>query len=58
MKDREGEKELVTPGEVLGKASELKAGRGAYIATDNKTVYASLTGFRSLIPPVPDSHDQ
>ncbi|XP_057476973.1 uncharacterized protein LOC130764686 isoform X2 [Actinidia eriantha] len=55
MREKE---ELVTPGEVLGKASELKAGRGAYVATHNNTVYASLTGRRSLNPPPPDSPDK
>ncbi|WMV25814.1 hypothetical protein MTR67_019199 [Solanum verrucosum] len=50
--------ELVTPGQVLGKASQLKAGKGAYVSTENGTVYASLTGFRSLIPPPSDSVDQ
>ncbi|KAK6911288.1 Exosome complex component CSL4, C-terminal [Dillenia turbinata] len=54
----EEEEEMVTPGEVLGKATELKAGRGAYVAPHNKTVYASLTGRRSLIPPPSDSSDQ
>ncbi|GFZ14391.1 hypothetical protein Acr_24g0005810 [Actinidia rufa] len=49
---------MVTPGEVLGKASELKAGRGAYVATHNNTVYASLTGRRSLNSPPPDSPDK
>ncbi|XAR65813.1 hypothetical protein NMG60_11011763 [Bertholletia excelsa] len=53
-----GEEELVTPGELLGKASELKAGRGAYVAPHNNLVYASVTGRRSLIPPSPDSSDQ
>ncbi|XP_058215638.1 uncharacterized protein LOC131326772 [Rhododendron vialii] len=61
MQERDGskeEEELVTPGEVLGKASELKAGRGAYVAPHGNTVYAALTGRRSLIPPPPDSSDQ
>ncbi|XP_010264801.1 PREDICTED: exosome complex component CSL4 [Nelumbo nucifera] len=53
----EGE-EMVTPGEVLGKASDVKAGRGAYLAPHNKTVYASLTGRRIVIPPSPASPDQ
>ncbi|KAK4366487.1 hypothetical protein RND71_014367 [Anisodus tanguticus] len=52
------EGELVTPGQVLGKASQLKAGKGAYVSTENDTVYASLTGFRSLVPPPSDSVDQ
>ncbi|KAJ9546024.1 hypothetical protein OSB04_025731 [Centaurea solstitialis] len=53
------EEEMVTPGEILGKASQLKAGRGAYIAPYNNTVYAALTGRRSLLPPSsPESPDQ
>ncbi|KAH7867532.1 hypothetical protein Vadar_034620 [Vaccinium darrowii] len=62
MQERVGgskeEEELVTPGEVLGKASELKAGRGAYVEPRDNTVYASLTGRRSLIPPPSGSSDQ
>lgn len=50
--------EWVTPGEVLGKASKFKAGRGAYVSPDNLTVYASLTGLRRIICPPPDSPDQ
>ncbi|XP_019246233.1 PREDICTED: exosome complex component CSL4 [Nicotiana attenuata] len=50
--------EAVTPGQVLGKASQLKAGKGAYVSTEHDTVYASLTGFRSLTPPPSDSLDQ
>ncbi|PSR92799.1 Exosome complex component like [Actinidia chinensis var. chinensis] len=57
MREKE-ELVMVTPGEVLGKASELKAGRGAYVATHNNTVYASLTGRRSLNPPPSDSPDK
>ncbi|CAJ1976296.1 unnamed protein product [Sphenostylis stenocarpa] len=49
---------MVTPGEVLGRSSDVKAGRGAYTALHNNTVYASLTGFRRTIPPPPDSPDQ
>lgn len=52
------ESTVVTPGEVLGKASELKAGKGAYISQHNNTVYASLTGLVSLIPSPPNSTDQ
>lgn len=52
------EKDLVTPGEVLGKASELIPGRGAYVAPHNNTVYASLTGRRVIIPPSLGSPDQ
>lgn len=60
MEEREGDKMVVTPGQVLGKEAELKAGRGAYVATNtpNKTVYASLFGRVSLIPPPLDSPDQ
>lgn len=54
MEEREG---VVTPGQVLGKAAELKAGRGAYVATD-KTVHASLFGRLSLITPPAGSPDQ
>lgn len=50
--------ELATPGQELGKASELKAGKGAYVSTENGTTYASLTGFLSLIRPPSDSVDQ
>ncbi|XWS64782.1 hypothetical protein CRYUN_Cryun05aG0033300 [Craigia yunnanensis] len=50
--------EMVTPGEVLGRATELKAGKGAYMAPHNKTIYASLTGFRRIQSPPPDSPDQ
>ncbi|MED6135676.1 hypothetical protein PIB30_048894 [Stylosanthes scabra] len=49
---------MVTPGEVLGRVSDVKPGRGAYAALHNDTVYASLTGFCCTIPPFPDSSDQ
>ncbi|KAL5566838.1 hypothetical protein UlMin_030002 [Ulmus minor] len=52
------EEEVVTPGEVLGKASELKAGRGAYVSPQNQTVYASLTGLRRILSPPPHLSDQ
>ncbi|KAL0402550.1 UNVERIFIED_CONTAM: Exosome complex component CSL4 [Sesamum latifolium] len=53
-----GEEEIfVTPGEVLGKATELKAGKGAYVSANDRTVYASLTGFRSITPPPEGSDD-
>lgn len=58
MQERESEKELVTPGEVLGRATDLKAGKGAYVASHNNTVYAALTGRRFVLPPPPDSSDQ
>lgn len=51
------EENFVTPGEVLGKASELKPGNGAYFSPEDKKVYASLTGFRSVIPAPAGSHD-
>ncbi|WJX12838.1 hypothetical protein P8452_03291 [Trifolium repens] len=50
--------EMVTPGEVVGKTCDVKAGRGTYAAVHNNTVYASLTGFRHAIPPASDSLDQ
>ena len=56
--EEEKEAALVTPGEVLGRASEVKSGKGAYVAPHNNTVYASLTGFRRTIPPSLDSPDQ
>lgn len=49
---------VVTPGEVLGKSSELRAGKGAYVDVENKLVYASLTGRRSIKPPESDTVDQ
>lgn len=58
MEEAGREKEVVTPGEVLGKASDLMAGRGAYVAPHNNLVYASLTGFRRIVSPPPDSPDQ
>lgn len=54
----ETDKKLVTPGEVLGKASDFKAGKGAYLSPDKRTVYAALTGFVSLIPAPADSSDK
>ncbi|KAL6501200.1 hypothetical protein OROHE_025063 [Orobanche hederae] len=56
MKERE-EENFVTPGEVLGKSSELKPGKGSYVSADGNTVYASLTGFRFLTPPAAASDD-
>ncbi|KAI3848872.1 hypothetical protein MKW92_019385 [Papaver armeniacum] len=47
---------MVTPGEVLGYSSTLIPGKGAYL--HNKTIYASLTGRRVIIPPSSDSPDQ
>lgn len=54
----EDDGEVVTPGEVLGKASDLKPGTGAYVSPHDQTVYASLTGFRRMLSPPPDSPDQ
>lgn len=48
--------ELVTPGDVIGKATEFKAGKGAYV--NDTTIYASLTGTRRIISPLPESLDQ
>lgn len=56
--EKEAKAMVVTPGEVLGTLSDVKAGRGAYETLHNNTVYASLTGFRRIIPPLPDSLDQ
>ncbi|RYR38754.1 hypothetical protein Ahy_A09g043936 isoform A [Arachis hypogaea] len=56
--EKQQEAVLVTPGEVLGRVSDIKPGRGAYAALHNETVYASLTGFRRTLSPPPDSSDQ
>ncbi|KAK2994707.1 hypothetical protein RJ640_002513, partial [Escallonia rubra] len=49
MKEAQVEKKLlVTPGEELGDASEVKAGKGAYLAPHRNTVYASLNGLASF----------
>lgn len=56
--EEEREVVVVTPGEVLGKASDLKAGRGAYVSPHNHTLYASLTGFRRTLSPPSHSPDQ
>ncbi|CAH8387861.1 unnamed protein product [Eruca vesicaria subsp. sativa] len=48
--------EIVTPGEVLGNVSEFKAGKGAYV--NDNTIYASLTGSRKIVSPLPESLDQ
>lgn len=56
------EEEMVTPGEVLGKAAEVKPGKGAYLAPYRNTeilyVYSSLTGVRRTLSPPADSADQ
>lgn len=54
----EAEKKLVTPGEVLGMTSEYKAGNGAYVSPDKRTVYSALTGFISIVPAPADSLDK
>ncbi|KAI3995736.1 hypothetical protein MKX01_007215 [Papaver californicum] len=54
--EKEKEEAMVTPGEVLGYSSTLIPGKGAYL--HNKTIYASLTGRRVIIPPSSDSPDQ
>ncbi|RZC81231.1 hypothetical protein C5167_043803 [Papaver somniferum] len=54
--EKEKEEVMVTPGEVLGYSSTLIPGKGAYL--HNKTIYASLTGRRVIIPPSSDSPDQ
>ncbi|KAK9673259.1 hypothetical protein RND81_12G156100 [Saponaria officinalis] len=56
--DGDEKQQIVTPGEVLGKASELRTGKGTYVTADAsgvKYVYAALTGFLSLSS---DSSDQ
>lgn len=50
--------ELATPGDVLGRAAEVKPGRGAYLAPHSDLVYASLTGRVRTVPPPPGSPDQ
>ncbi|KAL5837653.1 hypothetical protein ACOSQ3_014822 [Xanthoceras sorbifolium] len=52
------QEEMVTPGDVLGKATEVKAGNGAYVAKHNGLVYASLTGLLRTLSPPPASPDQ
>lgn len=49
---------VVTPGEVVGDSSQLIAGRGAYLAPNGRTLRASLTGSRKILPPPPGSSDQ
>ncbi|TVU27714.1 hypothetical protein EJB05_19211, partial [Eragrostis curvula] len=48
--------DVVTPGELLGNSSSLVAGRGAY--ADGRSVRASVTGRRRIVPPQPGSSDQ
>ncbi|GMY29094.1 exosome complex component CSL4-like isoform X2 [Fagus crenata] len=49
---------VVTPGEVVGKATQVRVGRGAYVAPHNNLVYASLTGLRRTLSPPSNSPDQ
>ncbi|KAJ4842919.1 hypothetical protein Tsubulata_005903 [Turnera subulata] len=60
--EESGKSPDVTPGEELGKASELKSGEGTYVAprrnTDILCVYASLTGHLRILPAPGDSPDQ
>nr|GFC78618.1 exosome complex component CSL4 [Tanacetum cinerariifolium] len=49
------EDEMVTPGEVLGNSTDIKPGKGAYLSRDTNTVYASITGHRSINPPSSES---
>ncbi|XP_008789464.1 exosome complex component CSL4 [Phoenix dactylifera] len=49
---------VVTPGEVVGESNQLIAGRGVYLAPNGRTLRASLTGLRKILPPPPDSSDQ
>ena len=46
---KEEEEEMVTPGEILGKSTDIKPGIGAYLSRDTNTVYASITGPRSVV---------
>ncbi|XP_043705577.1 uncharacterized protein LOC122655446 [Telopea speciosissima] len=52
-----GEK-LVTPSEVLGKVSNLIAGKDTNVAPNNHLVYVLRTGRLSIVPSSPDSSDQ
>nr|GFA43128.1 exosome complex component CSL4 [Tanacetum cinerariifolium] len=52
------EDDMVTPGEVLGNSTHIKPGKGVYLSRDTNTIYASITGRRSVIPPSPKSSDQ
>ncbi|KAF8691725.1 hypothetical protein HU200_040115 [Digitaria exilis] len=48
--------DMVTPGELLGNSLTLVAGRGAY--AEGRSVRASVTGHRRVVPPAPGSDDQ
>ncbi|AQK76099.1 Nucleic acid-binding OB-fold-like protein [Zea mays] len=54
--DHDGGDDVVTPGELLGNSLTLAAGRGAY--ADGRSVRASVTGRRRIVPPAPGSDDQ
>ncbi|XP_039123781.1 exosome complex component CSL4 [Dioscorea cayenensis subsp. rotundata] len=58
MRMEQGEADLVTPGEKLGDATVLIAGKGAYLSPNGRTIHASLTGLRVLTPPPSGSSDQ
>jgi len=51
-----GDDDVVTPGELLGNSLTLVAGRGAY--AEGRSVRASVTGRRRIVPPAPGSDDQ
>ena len=54
--DGGGDDDVVTPGELLGNSLTLVAGRGAY--AEGRSVRASVTGRRRIVPPAPGSDDQ
>ncbi|XP_031283979.1 exosome complex component CSL4-like [Pistacia vera] len=45
-----GQEEMVTPGEVEVKPTEVKARKGTYVAKHNGIIYASLTGLPRTRP--------
>ncbi|KAK4760337.1 hypothetical protein SAY87_005230 [Trapa incisa] len=53
---QEREEGLVTPGDVLGKAAEVRAGKGAY--EHSGLIYASITGRSLTVSPSAESPDQ
>ncbi|KAJ3672091.1 hypothetical protein LUZ60_006812 [Juncus effusus] len=50
--------DIITPGELLGDASQFVAGKGAYVSPNGQHVRASLTGRRKVTPPPSDSSDR
>ncbi|KAG8060712.1 hypothetical protein GUJ93_ZPchr0002g24663 [Zizania palustris] len=54
--EHDGGGDVVTPGELLGNSLSILAGRGAY--ADGRSVRASVTGHRRLVPSPPGSSDQ